>query len=122
MSHRIVRLLLPFVLLLFLSLSSPSPVVSVPPAGPPSVVSQASDYCPPLDPPPPGHTVVDVSSKADLIYQANNASSETTIRIADGTYTFADGDYIRITASNVTIRSASGNRDAVVIDGEPLNE
>jgi hypothetical protein len=113
MSHRIVRLLLPLVLVLLFSFSSPSPAISVPS----SVVSQASDHCPPLDPPPPGHTVIDVSSKADLIYQANNASSETTIRIADGTYTFADGDYIRITASNVTIRSASGNRDAVVIDG-----
>jgi hypothetical protein len=52
-----------------------------------------------------------------LIAAANSASSGDTILIADGTYTFGSGDYLRITASNVTIRSASGNRDAVVIDG-----
>ena len=52
----------------------------------------------------------------ELQLAVNNASSGDTILIADGTYAL-DGVYLRIDEPGVTLRSASGHRDAVVLDG-----
>ncbi|WP_420629659.1 hypothetical protein [Candidatus Leptofilum sp.] len=70
--------------------------------------------CPPL--PPASGTIVNVSTVAGLQNAVNNASTGDTILIADGIYNL-DGVYLRIDTSNVTLRSASGNRAAVVLDG-----
>jgi hypothetical protein len=70
--------------------------------------------CTPL--PPSSGNIVNVSSVPALVDAVNGATSGTTIRIADGTYNL-NGEYLRIDVSNVTLRSASGNREAVILDG-----
>jgi hypothetical protein len=47
----------------------------------------------------------------------NSATSGTTILIADGTYDL-NGVYLLFQVPDVTLRSQSGNRDAVVLDGD----
>jgi hypothetical protein len=71
--------------------------------------------CPPL--PPPSGPTVNVSSVVELRDAVNGASSGTTILVADGTY-HLDGTYLRFDTPDVTLRSASGNRQAVVLDGD----
>jgi hypothetical protein len=46
----------------------------------------------------------------------NTATSGTTILVANGTYNL-NGVYLRFDVSDVTLRSASGNREAVILDG-----
>ncbi len=74
----------------------------------------SSDLCQPL--PPPTGTIVAVSTVGELQSAVNNATSGDTILIADGVYNL-DGVYLRIDTPNVTLRAASGNREAVVLDG-----
>ncbi len=66
-------------------------------------------------------TVVTVSTVNQLkaaINQANASGGNMTILIADGTYQIASPSWFPyITASNVIIRSLSGQRDAVVLTG-----
>jgi hypothetical protein len=116
MSRRIVRPSLLFALLLVLSLSSPCTVVSTPVLDPPMVVvPQAIDHCPQLD--PPSGNIVNVSTEAELVNAVGTASSGDVILIADGTYDLYSGDEMWIDESNVELRSASGNREAVILDG-----
>ncbi len=70
--------------------------------------------CPAL--PAPTGNIVDVASVNELTGAVNNAAPNDTIRIADGTYNL-NGASMQITVSGVTLRSASGNRDAVIING-----
>lgn len=52
---------------------------------------------------------------------ANNALVPRTVLIADGTYSIASTSwYPYITASDVTFRSLSGNRDACILTGEGM--
>ena len=74
----------------------------------------AEDLCPPL--PDPASRVISVSTVAGLEDAVNNALVGDTISIADGTYNL-DGVYLRIDVPGVTLRSASGNREAVILDG-----
>jgi hypothetical protein len=74
----------------------------------------ADDLCPPL--PGPTGRVVSVSSVAGLVDAVNGALAGDTISVADGTYNL-DGAYLRIDVPGVTLRSASGNREAVTLDG-----
>ena len=76
---------------------------------------QSQGNCPPL-PPPSGRTVI-VSSVTELVNAVNSAISGDTILITDGTYDLEDGAYLRFDVPNVTLRSASGDREAVVLDG-----
>lgn len=70
--------------------------------------------CAPL--PPPQGTVVELTTSDDLVAAFDAATSGTTLSLADGTYTVPEaGLWIR--ESGVTVRSASGNRDAVILDG-----
>lgn len=66
-------------------------------------------------------TIVQVASTSELknaISQANNNGGNMTILIEDGTYPIATTSwYPYITASNIVFRSASGNRDAVILTG-----
>lgn len=77
----------------------------------------AASNCPAL--PTAGGHIVHVSSVAALQNAVNNAASGDTILIADGVYNL-DGVYLRIDTPNVSLRSASGNRAAVVLDGNYL--
>ena len=71
-------------------------------------------------------TVTTVSTTSELqnaINEANNSGGDMTILIEDGTYPIAStAQYPYITASNVVFRSASGNRDAVIITGQGMTE
>ena len=82
-----------------------------------SVGLRVPRFCPAL--PAPSGTVVHVSTVAALVAAANNAAAGTTILLADGTYAL-DGEYLRFEVPGVTLRSASGNREAVVLDGNYL--
>jgi|GEM_PF-1104396 len=71
-------------------------------------------------------TIVNVSTAAQFkqaISQANNNGGNVTILLADGVYQVADpSSYPYITASNIVIRSASGNRDAVILEGNGMSQ
>ena len=72
------------------------------------------DYCPPL-PAPSGPTVL-VASVSELVGAVGSATPGTTILIADGIYDLA-GAYLRIETPSVTLRSESGDREGVILDG-----
>jgi hypothetical protein len=61
-----------------------------------------------------GPTVL-VSKVPELIRAINQAQPGQTILIEDGHYMMPQ--YVRISADNVTLRSASGHRERVIIDG-----
>jgi len=71
-------------------------------------------------------TVVNVSSASEFqnaINTANSTGGDMTILIADGTYQIAStAQYPYITASNLVIRSASGNRDGVILTGGGMSD
>jgi hypothetical protein len=87
------------------------PAQLIRPAAAPAINPQA---CAPL--PPPGGNIVNVSTVSQLENAVNSATSGTTILIANGTYNL-DGAYLRVAVPNVTLRAASGNREAVILDG-----
>jgi hypothetical protein len=73
-------------------------------------------FCPAL-PPPTGNIIdVDTSQAAQLDNIVAGAKAGDTISLADGTYDL-NGGYLRFAVPGVTLRSASGNREAVIIDG-----
>ncbi|MCB0695139.1 MAG: T9SS type A sorting domain-containing protein [Lewinellaceae bacterium] len=65
--------------------------------------------------------VINVATTTELynaINDINASGGNKTVLLADGTYDIASpGWYPYITASNVVFRSASGNRDAVILTG-----
>lgn len=74
----------------------------------------AAGFCAPLA--PPTGRVVEVSEVASLVAAVRGASPNDTILIADGTYSLVGAPLV-IEADGVTLRSKSGKRDAVVLDG-----
>ena len=82
--------------------------------------SHAQQTCSPL-PPPSGPTIEVAPSEVDgLRALVAGAASGTTILLQDGTYDLSSGDgtsRLSFETANVTLRSLSGNRDAVVLDG-----
>jgi hypothetical protein len=72
-------------------------------------------HCPPLD--APEGRIVQVVNEAELWDAVNEGIPGTTILIADGTYHLAqNGAYLWIDTPDVTLRSQSGDREAVVLD------
>jgi hypothetical protein len=78
-------------------------------------VAPAFDPCPPL--PPSSGEIVNVSTVSELESAVNEAATGDVITVADGTYDL-DGASLWVDTPGVTIRSASGNRDAVILDGD----
>jgi hypothetical protein len=68
----------------------------------------------------PSGTVVSVDTTAELQDAVSNLVSGTTILVADGTYDLTNTLNFR-GVSNVAIRSASGDRDAVVLRGQGMS-
>ncbi|MGC9393440.1 MAG: hypothetical protein ACP5J4_01145 [Anaerolineae bacterium] len=105
-------------LLLSLPVAAPTTAVSI--ALPPPTfaeMTRAATNCAPLPAPPAGDTIVPVSTEAGLWDAVNTAQPHTTILLADGTYNLgANGHYVWIDTPYVTLRSASGNREAVILD------
>lgn len=74
--------------------------------------------CAPLPAPDPGSNIIDVSPAdvGNLSGIVSSATTGDTIRFASGTYDL-NGAYLWVSAPGVTLRSASGNRDDVVLNG-----
>jgi hypothetical protein len=105
---------------LVLSIATPGlcpPAVFAVPKNDRSIGLPILRFCPPL--PSPSGAVVNVSTVAELVSAVNNAAAGTTIRVADGVYAL-NGEYLRLDVPGVTLRSASGNREAVILDGNYL--
>ena len=105
--------------IVILSLLLSLPAVAHPAAPQPIVaeIARTATDCAPLPAPPAGDIIVPVSTEADLWNAANAAQPHTTILLADGTYNLgANGHYVWIDTPYVTLRSASGNREAVILD------
>ena len=69
---------------------------------------------PPL--PPPAGEVIRVSDAAGLSRALDAAKSNSTVLLEDGLYKLSRA--LQIRADHVTLRSASGQRERVVLDGE----
>lgn len=67
----------------------------------------------------PAQAAVTVDNVSALSQAINRTASggDPTILVADGTYNLG-GTYLRIATPGVTVRSASGNRNLVILDGE----
>jgi hypothetical protein len=73
-------------------------------------------FCDPL-PPSTGNIIhIDPSQAGSLAGIAAGVEPGDTLLFADGTYEL-HGDYLWIDTPGVTIRSASGNREAVILEG-----
>lgn len=64
-------------------------------------------------------SVTNASELRNAVDNANGSGGNVAIELADGTYTLSSGLYI--SSPGVTIRSASGNRDAVIIEGDAMS-
>lgn len=76
--------------------------------------------CQRVSPPNTGSTIT-VSTVTELVNatQQANATGNTTILLENGTYTL--DEMLWISGSNITFRSRSGNRDAVIIRGQGMS-
>ena len=73
--------------------------------------------CPAL--PPPAGTTVAVGTAEQIYHAVNTADPGTTILVMDGTYNLgSSGRYLWIDTPGLTLRSASGNREAVILDDD----
>jgi uncharacterized repeat protein (TIGR01451 family) len=73
-------------------------------------------FCEPMSPPSGNVIEVYPSQASELDSTVQAAATGDTILLHDGTYEL-HGDYLWFSTPGVTMRSASGNREAVVIDG-----
>ena len=73
-------------------------------------------------PPPTGATitVTTVSELFAALTQANTTGGNVTILLADGVYNLGSS-WLYVSGDNITFRSISGNRDAVVIRGQGMS-
>jgi hypothetical protein len=78
-----------------------------------------ANYCPALEPPRAQQYVVKISAGdvEDLLWQLQTAGPDTTLLLADGVYRLQPRQTLAVKAQRITIRSASGKREAVVIEG-----
>ena len=91
------------------------PISLAAPVGISDQVIYTGEQCAAL--PAPSGDVVNVASLEELLSAVGNLSPNTTILIADGIY-HLHGAYLWIDTNDVTLRSASGNREAVILDGD----
>ena len=71
--------------------------------------------CDPL-PPPEGETIM-IAPGDSLADAVANAPSGSTILLADGTYDVPSASYVAFRTPGVTLRSASGDPESVILDG-----
>jgi len=84
--------------------------------------SITSCECDPL--PAPTNTTTRVSTVTELnaaLHETNNNNGNRTILLEDGTYELTNNLlFIGVNMANLTLRSVSGNRDAVIIRGQGM--
>ncbi len=73
--------------------------------------------CPALGPSFGNEVVVPSGNASALRTAVDTASEGDVILVEDGTY-HLDGDYLWMDVDNVVLRSISGDRDAVILDGD----
>jgi len=76
--------------------------------------------CDNLPQPDSNETVVYVNNETELQNAIDNASGVTTIFLNTGTYYVSSTMYINVYNSDITLRSTTGNRDDVIIQGEGM--
>src|SRR5262245_27370667 len=78
-----------------------------------------SRFCPPLASPVRGQQTALIKSGdvQSLLRKLSAASPNTTILLADGIYTLAANQALEVNTPSLILGSASGNRDAVIIEG-----
>lgn len=84
-------------------------------------LSWGADPCSPLPPPEPPIIQISPAQAGSLRSVIASAASGTTILLEDGWYDLGCGDSgcrLQFNTPGVTLRSISGQRDAVVLDGE----
>jgi len=76
-------------------------------------------FCAPLTLPEPGQKVerIKPGDVQSLFKTLHRVAPGTTILLADGIYTLAANQALEVNTPRVTLGSASGNRDAVIIEG-----
>lgn len=77
--------------------------------------------CDPLPDPENDETTVTVNSFSQMMTEINNATGPKTIYVASGTYSVSAGNFVAIQKSDITLRSLSGNREDVIIEGEGMD-
>ncbi|QFR38967.1 hypothetical protein A9Q91_01905 [Candidatus Gracilibacteria bacterium 28_42_T64] len=84
-----------------------------------AAVPPENNVCLPLAAPSQSDTIINVvpSQALQLRDIIMGAQSDTTIYLADGTYNVGSNFRLEFTNPRVTVRSLSGNRDAVIVDG-----
>lgn len=91
----------------------PEPTATPEPSDEPAL--PVAGDCDPL--PPAEGNVVNVAPGDDLPGAIASAAEGTTLLLADGTYDVSGAEYIVFDVPGVTLRSASGDPESVVIDG-----
>lgn len=76
--------------------------------------------CEALPPPESGEIIVYASTTAEVQEAIDNANGKTTIYLNSGTYLVNSSVFINVHKPDITIRSTSGNRNDVVIQGEGM--
>jgi hypothetical protein len=82
--------------------------------------SIAQCNCGPLPPPESGETVIYADNTTEVQQAIGSASGKTTIFLNSGTYPVSPSSLINVFKPDITIRSTSGNRDDVIIQGEGM--
>ncbi len=80
----------------------------------PDAAPLPEEFCPPLD--PPAGATVTVSAGESIASAVASAAVGTTVLVSAGTYDVSN-DPIWINQSGITLRSLSGDRDSVILDG-----
>ncbi len=85
----------------------------------PSVNLGAQAYCPAMEQPATTQPIINIASGDinDLLSKISSAQSGTTLLLADGVYTLQSNQSLEINTPGLSIRSATGNREAVRIEG-----
>jgi hypothetical protein len=76
--------------------------------------------CPSLGSPPTGEAVVTATNLSELQTQISMASGPTTIYLEDGIYSVTPASIVNVHRDDITIRSRSGDRTAVIIEGQGM--
>src|SRR5438094_7084234 len=81
--------------------------------------ADSSHFCPPHAPPERGQKTELIKSGdvQSLLRKLSATSPNTTLLLADGVYALAPNQSLEVNTPRVTLRGASGNRDAVIIEG-----
>ncbi len=77
--------------------------------------------CDPISPPGGSETVVTVDSLAGIQAEIGNAVGPKTIYLESGMYYVTPSSFVNVYKPDITIRSVTGNRDDVVIQGEGMD-